>query len=63
VGTVARRVERLRLIHFSFGPNQGTWEFWYVLVIDKSFVEFWNIVEHPEHVIPSSWELQVGRDC
>jgi hypothetical protein len=32
-----------------------------VLVIDKSFVEFWNIVEHPEHVIPGSWEL--GRDC
>jgi hypothetical protein len=28
-----------------------------VLVMDKSFVEFWNIVEHLEHVIPGSSEL------
>jgi hypothetical protein len=41
-----------RVDSFFFGANWSTWEFWYVLVMDKSFVEFWNIVEHPETWYP-----------
>jgi hypothetical protein len=63
IGCVGEReIGRLRLINFSFGPNPSDWEFWFVPVMDKSFVEFWDMTEHPERTIPGSWNETIEEE-
>lgn len=57
-----RIIGRLRLINFYFSPNPSDWEFWFVPVMDKSFVEFWDMTEHPERTIPGSWNETVEEE-
>jgi hypothetical protein len=46
--------ETLRLISFTYGPKPTDWQFWFTEELDKSFIEFWDIIEHLERSISVS---------
>jgi hypothetical protein len=43
-------------ISFKYGPKPSDWQFWLIEKMDDSFVEFWDMVDHPERVMPGSWD-------
>jgi hypothetical protein len=46
---------KLRLATFVYGPTPGDWKFWVTEVLDASFFEFWDMLEHPERGMPGAW--------
>jgi hypothetical protein len=47
---------RLRLTTFVYGASPLDWQFWVTEVLDDSFAEFWDMVDHPERSIPGAWD-------
>jgi hypothetical protein len=50
-----RRISRLRLVGFTFGALVDEWFFWFAPVVEHSFVESFDMAEHPERVLPGAW--------
>jgi hypothetical protein len=40
----------------NYGSRLQDWEFWLIPPMDNSFREFWDMVDHPERVMPGYWD-------
>jgi hypothetical protein len=58
VGEPEIKIYRLRLINFIYGPEPGDWIFWIETVMPNYFMQFWEMVDHPEKAMPGAWEEQ-----
>jgi hypothetical protein len=47
---------RIRLINFTYGPEPGDWRLWIEPVMPNYFIQFWEMVDHPERTMPGAWE-------
>jgi hypothetical protein len=52
---VTEDIMKLRLSTFTYGPSPCDWQFWVTEVLDESFAEFWDMVDHPERAMPGAW--------
>jgi hypothetical protein len=43
------------LLSFISGHKPGDWQFWMTDMMADHFVEFWDMVDHPERCIPGAW--------
>ena len=49
-----------RLISFTYGPSPQDWQFWFSEPTDKFAGQFWNMIEHPELIMPGAWVNDEG---
>ncbi len=47
---------KLRLVSFQYGPLPSDWHFWVTEAMEYYFLEFWDMVDHPERTIPGAWD-------
>jgi hypothetical protein len=47
-----------RLVNFAYGPEISDWKLYIVEEMSESFLQFWDMVEHPERSMPGAW-----KDC
>lgn len=40
---------------FSYGSKPSDWTFWLLEHLESWFLDFWDMVDHPERTIPGSW--------
>jgi hypothetical protein len=47
---------KLRLINFTYGPELDDWKFWLAPVMPNYFMDFWEMIAHPERAMSGAWE-------
>ena len=52
---------KLRLINFTYGPELDDWNFWLAPVMPNYFMDFWEMIGHPERAMPGTWEEEYYR--
>jgi hypothetical protein len=55
------RMGKLRLVNFTYGPELDNWKFWLAPVMPNYFMDFWEMIGHPERAMPGSWEEEYYR--
>jgi hypothetical protein len=48
--------------NFSYGSRPEDWKFWLIPMMDNSFTEFWDMVDHPERAMPGYWDDDESED-
>jgi hypothetical protein len=43
-------------IIFKYGPKPSDWQFWLIEEMDNWFLEFWDMLDHPERAMPGAWD-------
>jgi hypothetical protein len=54
--------EKLRLVNFTYGPELDDWKFWLAPVMPNYFLDFWQMIGHPERAMPGAWEEEYYGD-
>ena len=48
----------LRLVSFTYGLEPDDWKFYFIEIMEDWFVQFWDMVEHPEYKMPGAWSVE-----
>jgi hypothetical protein len=49
------RAFNVRLLNFNRGPHLDDWEVYMVEDMPSIFMEFWDMIDHPERAMPGAW--------
>jgi hypothetical protein len=55
-GIIDEPILTIYSITFIYGPRPTDWKFWLIEQMDDSFLEFWDMVDHPERAMPGYWD-------